>query len=95
MSALFAIAISCLGLLGLASLAVARRTKEVGIRKVLGASSQRLFGMLAKEYLIVVGTANLIAAPLAYYLAKQWLEDFAFRIDLDPLLFVQASLLTI
>ena len=68
--------------------------KEMAVRKVLGASSQRLYGLLAREYLIIVGVSNLIAAPIAYYLAEQWLVDFAFRIDFDPWLLLIAGVVT-
>ncbi len=77
-----AIFISCLGLFGLASHTVEQRTKEIGIRKVLGAGASGLVVLLSKTYLNLVLVANLIAWPAAYLLMKSWLQDFAYRIEL-------------
>lgn len=79
--ALLAIAISCLGLYGLASFAAQQRTKEIGIRKVLGASVAGITSLLTKEFLLLVLIALLIASPIAYYAMQQWLADFAYHID--------------
>jgi len=92
---LVAVVIACLGMFGLASFSAERRLKEMAVRKVLGASSRRLFGLLAKEYLIVVALANLVAAPITFYLVSQWLEDFPYRVGFDPLLFLLAAVCTI
>jgi putative ABC transport system permease protein len=94
-SGVVAIVIACLGMFGLASFSAERRLKEMAVRKVLGASSGRLFGLLAKEYLIVVTLANLVAAPITFYLVQGWLDDFPYRIGIDPLLFVLAALCTV
>jgi len=75
-SGVIAIVIACLGMFGLASFSAERRLKEMAVRKVLGATSGRLFSLLAKEYLIVVALANVIAAPITYYLVKALLVDF-------------------
>ncbi|MCX6833611.1 MAG: hypothetical protein NTW07_00510, partial [candidate division Zixibacteria bacterium] len=93
-SGVIAILVACLGMFGLASFSAERRLKEMAVRKVLGASSKGLFGLLAKEYLIVVTLANLVAAPITYYLVKRWLDDFPYRVGLDPLLFLIAAVCT-
>jgi len=83
-----AIAISCLGLLGLVIYTTERRTKEIGIRKVLGASLAQLNLLLCKEFLILVGIAFVIAAPIAWYGMNNWLQDFAYKTDLSWWVFV-------
>ena len=87
-----AIAISCLGLLGLASYTAERRTKEVGVRKVLGASVTHLVFLLTSDFTRLVLIGFMIAAPLAYFLMNDWLQGFAYRINLTPLLFIGAGL---
>lgn len=77
-----AIIIASLGLLGLSSFAIARRTKEIGVRKVLGASDAHVVKLLSKEYVILIIVANLIAVPTAWYFLSSWLENYHFRIDL-------------
>ncbi len=91
----FAIVIACLGLFGLAAYAAERRTKEIGIRKVLGASVPHIVVLLSKDFLKLVGIAFVIAAPLAYYAMSRWLEDFAYRIDLGVGVFVLAGALAL
>lgn len=78
-----AIVISCLGLFGLAAFAAERRTKEIGIRKVLGASVAGITGMLAGDFLRLVLIAIVIASPLAWWVMDRWLQDFAYRIELE------------
>jgi putative ABC transport system permease protein len=78
-----AIFIACLGLFGLASFAAEQRTKEIGIRKVLGASETSLIFLLSKEFTLLVLIANLVAWPLAYLAMRNWLEGFAYRIQLN------------
>jgi putative ABC transport system permease protein len=78
-----AVFIGCLGLLGLASYAAERRSKEIGIRKVLGASSPQIVMLLSKEFTRWVVLANLFAWPAAYFAMKSWLGGFAYRIDLN------------
>jgi putative ABC transport system permease protein len=85
---LLAIFVACIGLLGLASFAVEQRTKEIGIRKVLGASVRSLVLMLSSEFARWVALANLIAWPLAYYLMTQWLRSFAYRTGIGVLPFL-------
>ena len=88
---LLAIFISCLGLLGLAAHAAQRRTKEIGVRKVLGASVFGITGLLAKDFLKLVIIAIVIASPIAYFLMQRWLADFAYRIDIQWWMFVTAG----
>jgi putative ABC transport system permease protein len=94
-TSIFAIAISCLGLFGLSALAIARRTKEIGIRKVLGASVAGLTRMVSMEYLKMVLFANIIAWPVAYYTMNRWLRTFAFRIDLELWIFLLAAFIAV
>ena len=77
----FAVFIACLGAFGLTSLTVARRTKEIGIRKVVGAPTTRIISLLTREYVVLVGIASLIAWPAAYVAAERWLRDYAYRVD--------------
>lgn len=88
---ILAILIACLGLLGLASWSVTQRVREVGIRKVLGASVGRIVMLLSTEFLRLVGIALLVAIPLAYVAAGRWLENFAYRVDLQPGTFALAG----
>lgn len=87
-----AVIIACLGLFGLASFTAERRTKEIGIRKVLGASVLQLVRLLVWQFSRPVMIANLIAWPVAWYGLNRWLQGFAYRVDLDPLLFLAAGL---
>lgn len=93
--ALLAIIVACLGLFGLASFMVAQRTKEIGIRKVLGAPVVGIVGLLTKTYAILVLVAFVLAVPAAYYVMDQWLLNFAARIDLSWWLFVGPGLLVL
>jgi putative ABC transport system permease protein len=93
--ALLAIFIACLGLLGLASFATLQRTKEIGIRKILGASDDQMIYLLSKDFMQLVLIANLIAWPLAYLAIRQWLQNYTFRIDINPWLFLLPSVLVI
>jgi putative ABC transport system permease protein len=88
---LLAILVACLGLLGLAAYAVVQRTKEIGIRKVLGASPASIVLLLSKEFVRLVAFAFLVAAPLAYIAMQRWLDDFAFRIELSWWIFALAG----
>ncbi|MEL6547639.1 MAG: FtsX-like permease family protein, partial [Myxococcota bacterium] len=90
-----AVIIACLGLYGLASFTAARRTKEIGIRKVLGASSLDIVRLLVWQFSKPVIAANLVAWPLAAWLMYDWLQTFQYRISLDPVLFVEAGLLAL
>jgi putative ABC transport system permease protein len=95
MAMVVAILISCIGLLGLITFMAAQRTKEIGIRKVLGASVAGVAVMLAKEFILLVILALLIASPVAYYLIHQWLLNFAYRVDISWWLFVVAGVAAI
>jgi len=88
---LLAIFVAALGLFGLAAFTAERRTKEIGIRRVLGASVSSLVASMTKEYLVWVAVANLIAWPAGYYFMSNWLNGFANRIPLSPLIFLVAS----
>ncbi|MEO1450714.1 MAG: FtsX-like permease family protein, partial [Bacteroidota bacterium] len=85
-----AIFIACLGLLGLSAFAAEQRTKEIGIRKILGASVPELLRLLSKELTVLVGLSALIALPLAAYLLEDWLSGYAYRIDLPWWVFILA-----
>lgn len=87
--------LACLGLLGLAALAVVNRTKEIGIRKVLGASVQNLVNLLSKDFVKLVIVALLIASPLAWYFMNHWLETFAYRIHINWWIFVVSGLMAV
>ena len=87
--------IACLGLLGLIAFTIEQRTKEIGIRKVLGASVTGIVGLLAKEYLKLVVLAFLIAIPVSWYLMNDWLNDFAYRIELQWWMFAVAGIAAI
>jgi putative ABC transport system permease protein len=89
------IAIACMGLLGLAAFIMARRTKEIGIRKVLGASVTSVVGSLSKEFMRMVVIAFIIASPVAYWLCDNWLQNFAYRIDISWWMFALAGGITV
>lgn len=80
---LLAIFISCLGLFGLASFVAEQRTKEIGVRKVLGASVLNLWQMLSKDFVIIVLISSLIAVPIAYHFMSEWLENYTYRMDIS------------
>ncbi|MEZ5039305.1 MAG: FtsX-like permease family protein [Saprospiraceae bacterium] len=92
---LLAIFIACLGLLGLAAYTAERKAKEIGIRKVLGASTSSILNLLSREYTVLILIAFIIASPLAYWLLQQWLAQFAYQTSLHPALFFIAGLVTI
>src|SRR5690606_9794362 len=92
-SAAISIIISSLGFLGLLSIMVVKRTKEIGIRKVLGASIRGITLLLSKEFISWVGLASLFAIPIAWYLLGRWLDDFVFRIELQWWMFALAGLI--
>jgi len=90
-----AIFIACLGLFGLAAFEALQRTKEMGIRKVLGASAAGISVLLSKEFTKWVLLANIIAWPVAYYAMNRWLQNFAYRINIGPLIFIQSAVLAL
>jgi ABC-type antimicrobial peptide transport system permease subunit len=91
----FAIFISCLGLIGLAAFMAERRTTEIGIRKVLGASVVSLWILLSKEFIWLVFLACLIASPLSLWLMNDWLQNYEYRINIGWAVFAIASFLAI
>ncbi|GAB3944116.1 ABC transporter permease [Spirosoma harenae] len=90
-----AVLISCLGLFGLVTFSAERRRKEIGVRKVLGASISSIVALLSKDFLVLILIAIVIASPLAWWGTTKWLEGFAFRIDLSWSLFALAGLLVV
>ena len=90
-----AILIACLGLFGLAAFTAQSRTKEIGVRKVLGASVPGLVALLSKDSLKLVGIAFVVAVPLAYVAMTRWLEDFAYRVAIEPGVFVLTGALVL
>lgn len=90
-----AILISCLGLFGLTIFTTETRIKEISVRKVLGAGSWRIVTLLTKQFSILVGIAIIIAIPISYWAANQWLQDYAYKIDLNWWFFALAGLLTL
>ncbi|MBB3842059.1 ABC-type antimicrobial peptide transport system permease subunit [Runella defluvii] len=90
--ALLAVFISCLGLFGLASFVAEQRTKEIGVRKVLGASVFNLWGMLSKDFVVLVIISCLIAIPIAYYYLNDWLQDYKYHTEISWWIFAMATL---
>ena len=90
--AVLAIFIAVLGLFGMSAFTTEQRTKEIGIRKVMGASVPKIVMLISRETVILVAVATVIACPIAFYFTRNWLNDFAFRIDLGPLPFILAFL---
>ncbi|NOQ26780.1 MAG: FtsX-like permease family protein [Bacteroidales bacterium] len=86
-----AIFISCLGLLGISVFAAEQRTKEIGIRKVVGASSNNIVKMLNREFVKLVAIAYVISCPVAYYFTQNWLQNFVFRTELSWWIFAVAG----
>ena len=93
--AAIAIFLSCLGLYGLASFMAVQRIKEVGIRKVLGATAGSIVYLFSKEFIILIAIAFTIATPLAWYFMHQWLQDYAYRVNISWWLFAAAGLAAI
>lgn len=89
---ILAILIACSGLFGLASFSVQQRTKEIGVRKVLGASLGSIFMLVSKRFLWLIGISFVLSIPTGYYLANQWLQDFAYRINIGPTIFIVAGI---
>jgi putative ABC transport system permease protein len=93
--ACLAVFIACLGLLGLASFTASQRTKEIGIRKVLGATTTGILVLLNRNFVIRVLVANILAWPLAYYAMNQWLQNFAYRIRINIWMFLASTVLAL
>jgi putative ABC transport system permease protein len=90
-----AIFIACLGLFGLATFNTLQRVKEIGVRKVLGASVPSILGLLSKEIVILILVANLIAWPLAWYFMDQWLDSFAYHVDMNLGIYILSAIAAI
>lgn len=91
---IIAIFIACLGLLGLSAFMTERRTQEIGIRKVLGATAPQIMGLMSTEFLKLTGIAFLLAVPVAWYVISDWLQNFAYRIEVSPMIFVLTAVAT-
>ncbi len=89
--AILAIFISCLGLFGLVSFTAEQRTKEIGIRKVLGASVLNLWGLLSKDFVQLVMIAFVLAIPIAYYYLHDWLQQYTYHIEISWWIFAAAG----
>jgi putative ABC transport system permease protein len=94
-ASVLAVFIACLGVFGLISFSTERRTKEIAIRKVLGASVQSILGSLSKEFILLVVLSNCIAWPIAYFFMNKWLQNFAFRIGISIWTFLLALILSL
>jgi putative ABC transport system permease protein len=90
-----AVVIACLGLLGLVSFSANQRTKEIGIRKVLGASSSQVVALLSGDFIKLVGVAAILSIPMAYYALSEWINNFAYHIKLSWIIFATAGLFTL
>ncbi|MEO8712212.1 MAG: FtsX-like permease family protein, partial [Parafilimonas sp.] len=93
--AAIAIFLSCLGLYGLASFMAVQRIKEVGIRKVLGATTANIVYLFSKEFVLLISIAFVIATPIAWYFMHQWLQDYAYRIEISWWIFLTGGVASI
>ncbi|HSQ45176.1 MAG TPA: FtsX-like permease family protein, partial [Ginsengibacter sp.] len=93
--AIIAIIIASLGLFGLSAFVIEQRTKEIGIRKVLGASVQNVLLLVSKEFLLLVSIAFIISIPVTWWAMHNWLQDFAYRINISVWVFIMAGILAI
>ncbi len=95
LSSILSVLITCLGLFGLSILITLQKTKEIGIRRVLGASALSIYGMLSKEFMMIILAALLFGIPAGWYLINKWLSEFAYRINESALIFITAGIITI
>jgi putative ABC transport system permease protein len=93
--AVLAIFISCLGLFGLAAYVAEQRTKEIGIRKVLGASITQVWVLLSADFILLVGISCIVASPIAFYFLHNWLQKYDYRISIGPAVFILSALVAI
>ncbi|MCP4724717.1 MAG: FtsX-like permease family protein [bacterium] len=94
-SSIFVVIIACMGIFGLTSITVSNRTKEIGIRKVLGAKISQISGLIIKEYVLLIVIANVIAWPFIYYIMNKYLESFYYRISIEPIYLAISGILTL
>ena len=94
-ASLWAIGIACLGLFGLVTFTVESRTKEIGVRKILGASVASIVSLLSKDFVVLVFIAFVIASPIALYGMNQWLNDYSYRINISWQIFLAAGLIAV
>ena len=87
--------ISCMGLFGLVILSVEQRTKEIGIRKVLGAAVSRIIILISKEFMILIAIAFVVAVPVGYYAINKWLQNFEYRINIGWWMFALAGMFVV
>lgn len=92
---LFAIFIACLGLFGLTAYVVEQKTKEISIRKILGATIPGITAMLSRQFILLILLSNIIAWPVAYYITNNWLNDFAYRININIWFFILSALIAL
>jgi putative ABC transport system permease protein len=90
-----AIFISCLGLFGLAAYVAQQRTKEIGIRKVLGASVSQVWLLLSKDFIVLVLISCVIASPVAFYFLKNWLQKYDYRVNIGVSVFIVSAMMAI
>ena len=93
--AVIAVSLSCMGLLAMVILIITQRTKEIGIRKVLGASVSTIVVLIAKDFLLLVFIATIIASPVAWFAMRQWLQSFPYRINITGWIFLTAGLMAV
>ena len=87
-SSILALGIACMGMFGLTSITINQRVKEIGIRKVMGAKVLQIINLVVKDFVVLVGIANVIAWPIAYYAMHKWLQNFAYRINIEIWIFI-------
>jgi putative ABC transport system permease protein len=87
--------VACLGLFGLVEYSVNQRTKEISIRKVLGAEVGGLVMLLTRRYFVLLAIAVILVVPLSWYAAKEWLSNFAYHIEIEPAIFLRAALIVL
>jgi putative ABC transport system permease protein len=92
---ILAILVACLGLLGLTAFTTEQRTREIGLRKAMGASANIIVRLISKEIVVLISVATLVAWPLAYFFTRNWLDDFAYRIDLGIIPFLLSFVLAL
>jgi putative ABC transport system permease protein len=90
-----AILISCMGLYGLSAITTKKKTKEIGIRKVLGATETQITLLLSKNFILLIAISFLIVSPVTYMVLNSWLNNFAFRITISPLIFMLGGLVAL